>query len=376
MTIPRNDFLPPAYVRCICTTALALSCMASWSADLDRVNKPSWQVGDSWNYNVVRHPHFENPATVRTYESYAVRSVATSFYMLEHATKDAGDNTRTERQRWSNSLNFVNRNTTNDKLQERTFYKWPIVVGATWEFPFHVPNLGDTISRMTVFGWETVTVPAGTFRAIRVDLAWSGFFFQYSAGRQASIWYAPEVKNQVKSETYVYARTVLASHHTSELASFHLSDAGANATATTPHALAANESTRNATATPRSSPTATATEKAASTSRYNGVWLVSRACAAREGLPAMSGQWRVAVRTGEFLLETGTRGQPGYSRVSGRPSEDGTLALDGVLVSRAQAHLGEEVPVYFEGELTGDRFVLKGRYGSRDCSLTMARLSD
>lgn len=109
------------------------------------------------------------------------------------------------------------------------------------------------------------------------------------------------------------------------------------------------------------------------TGLYDGAWMVGRACEAFEELPALSDRWRVIVQGGEFDLERGGRGQPGYWRITGKPTDDGVLVLTGIGLSRNQKHMGRQVQARFEGRLTGDRFVLQGSFGGRACTLTLAR---
>jgi class 3 adenylate cyclase len=106
---------------------------------------------------------------------------------------------------------------------------------------------------------------------------------------------------------------------------------------------------------------------------YDGAWMIGRACEAFEELPTLSDQWRVTVQGGGFDIERGGRGQPGYWHISGNPANDGTLVLAGVGISRNQKHVGRQVQARFEGRLIDDRFVLKGSFGGRACTLTLAR---
>jgi hypothetical protein len=106
---------------------------------------------------------------------------------------------------------------------------------------------------------------------------------------------------------------------------------------------------------------------------YDGAWMVGRACEAFEELPTLSDRWRVTVQGGEFDIERGGRGQPGYWHITGKPAADGTLVLAGTGISRNQKHAGRQVQARFEGRLTEDRFVLQGNFGGRACTLTLAR---
>jgi len=81
---------------------------------------------------------------------------------------------------------------------------------ASWPVPSGYPTYATPYLEWTyvikVAGWETVTVPAGTFRALRVEVEGSRgkdpdpFWWPKQAARfQHTIWYAPEAKRYVKA---------------------------------------------------------------------------------------------------------------------------------------------------------------------------------
>ncbi len=110
-----------------------------------------------------------------------------------------------------------------------------------------------------------------------------------------------------------------------------------------------------------------------SASRFDGQWTATRSCEAFMELPATVDRFAVTVNKGEFVLERGQPGQPGYNLVRGRPADDGSLVLTGTGISRQPQYLGREYAAYLEGRFDGERFVLKGKYGRRGCSIVFAR---
>jgi serine/threonine-protein kinase len=108
-------------------------------------------------------------------------------------------------------------------------------------------------------------------------------------------------------------------------------------------------------------------------SRYDGAWTATRACDAYEELPSRVQSWRMTVSGGEFVIERGTPGQPGYNQARGKPGDDGSLVLSGNGVSDTKRALGNTYSVFFQGRFDGDRFVLKGSLGKRSCTLVLAR---
>jgi serine/threonine-protein kinase len=107
--------------------------------------------------------------------------------------------------------------------------------------------------------------------------------------------------------------------------------------------------------------------------RYDGAWTATRACDAYEEMPSRVQSWRMTVSGGEFVIERGTPGQPGYNQARGKPGDDGSLVLSGNGVSDTKRALGNTYSVFFQGRFDGDRFVLKGSLGQRACTLVIAR---
>lgn len=117
-----------------------------------------------------------------------------------------------------------------------------------------------------------------------------------------------------------------------------------------------------------------AQEKPAATgSRFDGAWTATRSCDAYEELPARVSSWKLNVAGGEFVLERGAPGQPGYNQARGKPGDDGSLVLSGKGISDTKRTLGNTFSVFWEGRFDGERFVLKGALGQRPCTLVLAR---
>jgi eukaryotic-like serine/threonine-protein kinase len=112
---------------------------------------------------------------------------------------------------------------------------------------------------------------------------------------------------------------------------------------------------------------------AASAPVYDGAWAATRTCDAYEELPSQSASWSLNVKDGEFVVAVGTPGQPGYSQARGRPNDDGVLTLKGEGIAVAKRFQGMAHPVFFRGRAEGNRIVLKGSLGDRNCTLVLAR---
>lgn len=96
---------------------------------------------------------------------------------------------------------------------QRKYLSFPLEVGATWSYSYEYPT-SDGIGKIRedleckVVGWEHVTVPAGTYWALRIEeTGWSNNLSSTipvsarSATRlNRTFWYSPEVKYLVKSD--------------------------------------------------------------------------------------------------------------------------------------------------------------------------------
>jgi len=89
---------------------------------------------------------------------------------------------------------------------------------ASWPAPSGYPTYATPYIEWSyatrVVGWESVTVPAGTFRALRVEIEGhrgkdpDPFWWPKQAARfQHTVWYAPEAKRYVKSHHLAWSMT-------------------------------------------------------------------------------------------------------------------------------------------------------------------------
>jgi class 3 adenylate cyclase len=108
-------------------------------------------------------------------------------------------------------------------------------------------------------------------------------------------------------------------------------------------------------------------------SPYDGNWMADRNCEAYMERPAIEDRLPVTVSHGEFTLERGESGEPGYLRIQGRPDADGTLVMSGNGIAGIAAIRGKKYPAFFEGHLESGRFVMQGTLGRRSCTLVIGR---
>jgi hypothetical protein len=81
-----------------------------------------------------------------------------------------------------------------------TWLLLPAEVDREWEYPVGLPSLSPRpVARGSVSGIEEITVPAGTFRCVRVR--------HFESGRTTLCWYAPDV-GLVKTEAATWVEVL------------------------------------------------------------------------------------------------------------------------------------------------------------------------
>ena len=114
---------------------------------------------------------------------------------------------------------------------------------------------------------------------------------------------------------------------------------------------------------------------AAEASRNDGSWVMTQQCSANQFSPGFTRSADFVVRGGEFTIERGAPGQPGYNITRGRPSADGTLVLAGNGIGSQGRGTGQPFEIRLDGRWTGDRYVLRGTWGGRLCDGSRSRVA-
>ena len=229
---------------------------ASAVVHAQEVPLPQLLEGDKWVYNVkIEQP--PQGSTSRKWESSVVRASSSSVVI---ARKPADSNLPAQESAmapdWSRSASVNGKSTTTVKN-----FDFPLQVGKKWEVAFTEEKPNDKLKLVKrtflykVIGWEEVKVTAGTFKALKIeaDGEWYNEFLptnivagsRIEAGASGSsvtvqsrnpttpgpatgkyykaIWYAPEVKREVKSveETFSSGGS-LSNRTTAELDSYQV----------------------------------------------------------------------------------------------------------------------------------------------------------
>lgn len=164
------------------------------------VPRPHVEAGDSWTYraeNVLGQGKDEHETVIHRADGKVLHVVSTR----KSDGKEIDSIWTADWNAMTSYTGFIYRPNTG-------IYRYPMRAGDrhTTEFQVMRPRVNTLMFHakmtVTVVGWETVEVPAGKFRALKVDASgtWqladgSGAFLQ-----QITIWYAPEVRRWVKLE--------------------------------------------------------------------------------------------------------------------------------------------------------------------------------
>jgi hypothetical protein len=152
---------------------------------------PVWRVGDEWEYA------YKSPSDSGTYV-WSVNRIemldGVQHYVIKSGTREllyrASD--------LASSLERVDGVIVVRHTPARLSYSWPLTPGKTWEQdnreerPVDRQNTNRN-STWTVDAEETVTVPAGTFRTVKIARR-----NKNTAALLYEMWYAPDVKQWVK----------------------------------------------------------------------------------------------------------------------------------------------------------------------------------
>ena len=170
------------------------------AADYDGVKPPYVEVGDCWSYQAEGYfyqGHF------REYEVCIARIDKDRDLIQAVATLDKGD--REIDVSYSLDWGAVTDLAGVTLSPAARYMKFPLTIGDRYSLeiaysdPRNSATVGGTSWNMTVAGWESVTVPAGTFRAIKIDGIGRTSHNRGDNYVSIQIWYVPEVNRSVKS---------------------------------------------------------------------------------------------------------------------------------------------------------------------------------
>ncbi len=168
---------------------------------------PELRIGDTFILESIDKEHPENShKTRRTVVSVAANSFDLAVVKLNSKTG------KTRLLTFDNAWNLVAARNPDHSGYVYTpplqYFEFPLIPGKTWQrFSTETDIRTGTRREHKLIGkvgdWEEITVPAGTFRALKVSLEtvlYNPITRQKTFGTDVS-WYCPEVRRSVKSET-------------------------------------------------------------------------------------------------------------------------------------------------------------------------------
>jgi hypothetical protein len=188
--------------------------------------RPEWVVGDTWTYARISMPTTLATATVKSNYTLTVRS-KDDRYRLSYVASEDGVTTQPSPQFWSLDTNFMNRRGDGGQWQEFPWYRWPAKQGSEWSGLWLFPNTSaPSDCQATTRGWEDVKVAAGTFKALRIEIACSFIYNGNTASGtgqlQDIIWYSPRVKRHVRMQRKTFAHVYTLADQIEELTAFRV----------------------------------------------------------------------------------------------------------------------------------------------------------
>ncbi len=163
------------------------------------VQKPDVKVDDSWTYRYTDYP--TNLPRTSTSEM-RVTFVEPNMILMVHTNRSGRESDSHWTPEWSAMASSGGR------VYEppQRLLQFPLQVGATYTYAYGIAATRGSSMRTksegtaNVMGWEDIVVPAGKFRALRVEAKGTIQRLDIrSAGWQRwEFWYVPEVKRWVK----------------------------------------------------------------------------------------------------------------------------------------------------------------------------------
>lgn len=210
------------WLGCMLTTA------AMAQATVGRIEGPAVRVGDVWIYNKLEgwNKVLEDISVVR------VTRVAAEGISMEATGLDGSNLARIERTADFNLVRIQAPKYTKTTLPYYPNFSFPLWAGKTWKGKVAFESTDQPGKEVEaelearVVGFESVTVPAGTFLALKIELggpyraknmegSWTGRI-------EDTLWYSPQVRNAVRYEYKDTVGTSLYNHEIHELKDFWL----------------------------------------------------------------------------------------------------------------------------------------------------------
>jgi hypothetical protein len=202
--------------------ALFLVAPAIGAGDPDApVPKPAVKVGDRWTYRTI--DHFTN-RTLSEIDHEVTFVGPDAIFVVERPKGGESELDARYTSEWAGVASAIGE----VFKTPANILKFPLKVGGKHEAIFETSAVRVGSGRWkaemttTVVGWEEVTVPAGKFRALKIEAqgTFQGLDTRYAGIAQRIFWYVPEVKRWVKAYRESRVNNALSLKESLELVDF------------------------------------------------------------------------------------------------------------------------------------------------------------
>ncbi len=169
----------------------AISGAGGATSSAAEAHAPVWKIGDEWAYR------YNGPLDAGTYVWSVVRTAVMDGFDC-YVIKTGDREIFYRKEDLASVRELVSGVVIRRDVPPRPGYQWPLLMGKTWEQSFTRENWRDKQTTSMTHSWEVVaiedvTVPAGTFKTIKIVSR------NARTSRPAyEVWYAPDVKQWVK----------------------------------------------------------------------------------------------------------------------------------------------------------------------------------
>lgn len=202
--------------------------LVATAAAAQQVQRPAWRVGDAWTFRTTTtYADQSKPDVVRHSRQSVVSATREAIELL--STDDAGGRAVASTWTWTADGEVVSRRSPGQAVQyfkpPIRFHQWPSQPGQRWSSSFDTvladgKRVDSLALEFHVVGWEPVTVPAGTFRALKTVGRSQRPNTAYTS--EAESWFAPEAGRRVKLVEKNYLDGRLVTTLVNELVEFRL----------------------------------------------------------------------------------------------------------------------------------------------------------
>ncbi|WP_331353121.1 hypothetical protein [Cellvibrio sp. UBA7671] len=167
---------------------IGLASVNTIAQEAQRPGIESFTVGETWEWKEKLVVDAEpNRALMESFETRTV-------------VLDAGEKKFVKKFAGGSKTSAIDQ--TDSKVNEKVFRKWPLKVGAKWEYEESWTSddgtTGYTRQDVEVVAFEKITVPSGTYSAFKIVHRGTFKNARGSSAMNDVYWYSPEVKADVK----------------------------------------------------------------------------------------------------------------------------------------------------------------------------------